>query len=326
MPFPVLARASTARSLAVAVALGPLAPSAPVPAHGLKVRSYASQVNDVDAVNSHWFETDEGVVLVDAQRILPEAERALEHLRASSDAPVVAIVVTHAHTDHYGGLPVWTEAFPAARVYLDRVTHRSIVADGRGFIDARRRRHGRRFASHEALREAVSDAIAIEDGSEIEIGGERLRFHVLGPSEAEAATVVELPDENVAFVGDLVNVGMPAVPFESLPSWLDQLDALEARLGDDALYQGHGPAPVDAKAIAEQRRFLVRLDELVRQAATDESISAAERESIVFALEAEWPFYAGVAGEDRRAILGFAVERVGKGLGVRVAGPTGEEG
>ena len=93
------------------------------------VHSYASQVKDVDSVNSHWFETAGGVVLIDTQRILPEAERALEHLRASTDQDVTAIVVTHAHTDHYGGLPVWVEAFPEATIYTDETTLASIRTD-----------------------------------------------------------------------------------------------------------------------------------------------------------------------------------------------------
>ncbi|MBE9048121.1 MBL fold metallo-hydrolase [Pleurocapsales cyanobacterium LEGE 10410] len=120
----------------------------------LKVWSYASQVNDVDAVNSHWFETSEGVVAIDAQRLLPEAERALEHLRRTIDAPVTAMVITHAHTDHYGGLPVWKTAFPHARIFTDETTLQSIRTDGRGFIAARKERHGDRFANHDDLKAA----------------------------------------------------------------------------------------------------------------------------------------------------------------------------
>ena len=49
----------------------------------------------------------------------------------------------------YGGLPVRVGAFPDATAYADETTLASIRNDAHGFVDARRRLHGRRFASHE---------------------------------------------------------------------------------------------------------------------------------------------------------------------------------
>ena len=291
----------------------------------LRVFSYASQVNDVDAVNSHWFQTDAGVVLIDAQRLLPEAERALAHLRATTALPVVAIVISHAHTDHYGGLPVWMEAFPEAQVYTDRATLASIREDGRGFIAARGERHGDRFATQAALDEAVARAIVVEGGERLEIGDAALIFDVLAASEAESHLVTEVEGERTAFVGDLVNVGTPAVPFEDIDAWLMQLDALEARFDPgDRLYIGHGPAPTDPAEIAEQRRYLEALRSGVSDALEDDgTLDTAEAEELVFTLEAGWPFYEGVAGLTRQEVLSFSVARIAEQLGGEVQGTDG---
>ena len=311
-------------SLVALVAFAGCAPTAPQtatapPVGGPSVRTYASQVTDVDAVNTHWVETPAGVVVVDAQRLLPEARRALAHLRASTRSaafpdgkPVLAVVVTHAHTDHYGGLSVLRDAYPDAAVYADPVTAETMRTDADGFNAARRERHGERFPT-QAVISANLPTHTARDGGEVTVDGLRLRFHIVGESEAESHTLVELPDHGVLFTGDLVNVGVPAVPFASVDGWLAQLDAFERRFPDvRALYQGHGPAPADpAAAVPEQRAFLTALRDAVAGALADDGrVTEAETEAIVFALEARWPFYTGVAGNTRREMLAFDVERV----------------
>ncbi|MGB3470423.1 MAG: MBL fold metallo-hydrolase [Erythrobacter sp.] len=294
--------------------------STAAPSLGGEVRSYTSQVNDVDAVNSHWVETDNGVILIDAQRILPEAERALEHLQASTGKPVIAIFVTHPHTDHYGGLPVWVEAYPEATVYMTAVTMLSIREDSRGYNTARAERHRERFASQSALDRALTNVTVVANGERLAIDGTEIALRVFGPSEAESTLVIELENTEQIFVGDLINVGVPAVPFESLENWLSQLSELEALYATAQLYQGHGPAPIEISEVAEQRRFLIALRDLVAERTADNFLSAADRAEVVFALEAGWPFHAGVAGNTRREILAFDA-----GLAAEQMGATVEE-
>ena len=286
------------------------------PASAAEVHTYASQVKDVDSVNSHWFQTSTGVVLIDVQRLLPEAERMIEHLRSTTTKPVVLVVITHAHTDHYGGLPVVMAAFPDARVVTDQTTLQSLRTDGRGYIEARGQRHGERFASQDALTKAASAAEVIKDGDEIQVGADKLKFTVVGESEAEATTIFDVLNNDAAFIGDLINVNAPAVPFENIDNWLKQLDLIEAKFGsNEKLYQGHGPAPTRVSEVVDQRRFLRALKSSVAEAAADGFLSKDAVTSIVFNLEGKWPFYQGVAGNTRQQVLAFAVRTVAKQMG-----------
>ena len=128
---------------------------------------------------------------------------------------------------------MWKAAFPEARIFTDETTLRSIRTDERGFIAVRNERHGDRFADYEVLTAVAKGSVeVVEDGERVEIGEVTLEFAVVGSSEAEATTMVYLPEEDVLFTGDLVNVLAPAVPFENLSAWFETLTFVARRIAE----------------------------------------------------------------------------------------------
>ena len=59
-------------------------------------------------VNSYLVETTEGVVLVDANLLVSDV-RALAARIAALHKPLLGAFVTHAHPDHFNGLPMLFE-------------------------------------------------------------------------------------------------------------------------------------------------------------------------------------------------------------------------
>jgi len=186
-------------------------------------------------VNSYLIDSEDGVVIVDAG--LPSASRAiLGGVRAigreSSD--VRAILVTHAHLDHAGGLAVLQRA-TGATVYMHGLDA-ELVRVGRarrawspapGFIN------GVIFQVLDAAPDRLepSDvAVEVEDGGIIPVAGGIQALHVPGHSAGHVAYL--WPDHGgVLFVGDAASHEMglrQGANWEDLEEGLRSLGRLAA--------------------------------------------------------------------------------------------------
>ncbi|MEM7626139.1 MAG: MBL fold metallo-hydrolase [Planctomycetota bacterium] len=271
------------------------------------VQTYASPALDVDAVNTHLIETDAGVIVFDTQRLLPEAERVV---RLIGDRPVLAVIVSHGHSDHYGGLPVFAERFPEAPRYAAEQTLRDIVDDPAGFNVKRRQRHGERFPTQPQLTAAAPDRV-LTDGETLEIGSEAFEVVVLGPSHAADHAVVYHAASGSLFTGDMVVNGFIPNAFVDLDAMIRQLDEITQRFPDTrTIYPGHGPPGPAEQLLASQRAYLVQIRDLVSAALADGVVNEAEKQHIVFTLETDHPHRLGAAGNDRRTMLGKLINRV----------------
>ena len=251
----------------------------------------------------HIVRAPEGLILFDALRRSDQVDDALAFVRSLNE-PVRAIVLTHAHTDHFGGVPFWRQHFPDVPIYASEEIKAEIRDDVVPDNARRRAMFGSRFPT-QAMLDANLPNRLVTDQRRFSVAGLEIVPLVMGASESKAAVVYVLPTLDIAILGDLVNVLTVAAPTLSLDEWLRQLDRIEGNVSPETLiHVGHGPSGPVAPLIADQRGYLIMLRRLVEQAAADaQGVSDEETDAIVQAMRTAYPHYRGAAALPPDALI-----------------------
>jgi glyoxylase-like metal-dependent hydrolase (beta-lactamase superfamily II) len=278
---------------------------------GPHIHTFTSQTKD-DEVNSHLIETPGGVIVVDAQRLFSETHRLVAEIRKIGK-PMLGVLITHSHSDHYGGLSVLMNAAPPDTPII--ASARTLEAMKTLNREAHLRRSQQFGADYptQAQIDAFLPNRLVRDGERFTLGGLTFEVMELPDSEAHMTTLYHLPQQRAAFPGDLINNHVHSAPFESIDQWIAQLDQIKQRLPRlKTVYLGHGATGAANQLIREQRAYLVRFRALIQTELQrgDGQINAAARDRIFAALEADYPGYTGAAAMPPRTLIPQMIERI----------------
>ena len=219
-------------------------------------------------VNAYLVETGSGVVAVDSLLTVSES-RAMREALERLGKPLLAVLLTHSHPDHYGGL---TEL-----VADDDVP---IVAP-QGVIDTIVRDDE---AKEQILRPMFGDEWALErtfpntpirDGESLTFDEATFSVIDLGPSESPHDSPWVLGDDaRTVFLGDQIYGHRHCFLADGFyAEWLANIESLRARFPADAVFHiGHG-GPADRSMWDWQRGYI----ELVLDVVSNADWSEPER-------------------------------------------------
>jgi glyoxylase-like metal-dependent hydrolase (beta-lactamase superfamily II) len=213
-------------------------------------------------VNSYLVEAESGVVVVDTSLLVSDIEALRARLRALNK-PLLAILVTHPHPDHFNGVfgLVQDKEVP---VYAASSVARVIEE----IAEAKREQWSPTYGAEWPAKTYYPNS-PLADRAEVRFGELTFTVRELGPGESHADSYFLLSADGrrpAAFTGDLAFNGMhPYTADGHSAGWLAALDVLDGELADvGTLYPGHG-VPAGPGMLAEQRRYLMYYRELVRR-------------------------------------------------------------
>ena len=170
--------------------------------------------------NTQMVTTPEGNVIIDTGTSR-HSDRHRELLSAVSDGPIRYVVVTHAHNDHAGGVPTWTDPgtqvvaharYPEAQRYLNELmpyqTNRNLIL----FFGQRPAPPGNVAERAAQAQTRVEPDILVNDLYEFELGGTRFEVISTPGAEGDDAVSVWLPDSRILFTGDTLGPIFPMWP------------------------------------------------------------------------------------------------------------------
>jgi glyoxylase-like metal-dependent hydrolase (beta-lactamase superfamily II) len=213
-------------------------------------------------VNAYLLEGERDVVAVDGTLTVSDG-RALRARVEALGKPLRAVVVTHAHPDHYGGIVelVGPDAVPILAVAgVDEAIRRD---------DDVKEQILRPMFGDEWPRERRFPTDVVADGDVVSFGDISLRVTDLGPGESPHDSMWTLVQDGppVIFAGDVAYDHTHAYLADGhFATWLEHLQALRASLpADTTLHIGHG-GPATVELLGWQEGYIERFVAALRAA------------------------------------------------------------
>jgi metal-dependent hydrolase (beta-lactamase superfamily II) len=217
----------------------------------VKIHSYLSPADGLQ-VNTQMIEGPNAVVIFDGQLLLPYADEVASYVQTLGK-PIDRIILSHAHTDHWGGLQILTERFPKARVFaLDGIADQ-VRARGPARLDGLRRTYGDKAATKVTVpTETITEGLQRIDGVTYD-------FKRFVDAESDLQLAALLPEQKVLMAFDLVfspnqHAFTGANHFDH---WMIVLESLKTLQGYDTITIGHD-TPVDRSAIDSTMTYVKR--------------------------------------------------------------------
>ena len=199
---------------------------------------------------------DESVMIIEAQATPRLANKVIECVRSVTDKPISHVVLTHYHAVRVLG----ASAFNADQIIMSDMARAMVVERGQEDWDSEFQRFPRLFEGHESIPGLTWPTTTFDGSMSVYLGNRRVDLMHLGRAHTAGDIVINVPDQNVMFTGDIVEYHSACYCGDGhFADWGDTLDNIKA-FEVDAIAPGRGNALVGQdmvnRAIESTRDFV----------------------------------------------------------------------
>jgi glyoxylase-like metal-dependent hydrolase (beta-lactamase superfamily II) len=184
--------------------------------------------------------TSNGVIIVDPGSSAEVGKQLLKKVRKVSNKPVIAILNTHVHGDHWLGNSGIRELYPNVPIYAhERMIERANAGEGEDWIKL----FNTMTKGAIVGTKAIVPNIGLKGGETLKLDGVTLRVHYAGHAHSDNDLMYEVVDDKALFFGDVVGnkyISNSAVPQDA--SFKGSITAIKTMLQGPAtiFIPGHG--------------------------------------------------------------------------------------
>lgn len=230
----------------------------------VKVHTFIAP-QELAANATHIIEGASALVIIDTQFVRPMAQ-AFRLYADGLGKPIARVFISHAHPDHYFGLPMAFAREPSCTI---APVQAMIAQWGPQMIKNQKPTFGGWIPD-----EVLVPSLCVEAGGAEVIDGVRYEYDVITGAESEAQLNIRLPELGVHCVQDLVYSGVHLwLGMGWFGAWREALSAVLARPGYDYILAGHG-APCGLDEVAQQLVYLERAEQLFATGGGPEALRA----------------------------------------------------
>jgi glyoxylase-like metal-dependent hydrolase (beta-lactamase superfamily II) len=243
-------------------------------------------------VNAFIVSNGKSLVVIDTLRKSVDARRLVDAVKARK-LPLTHVYITHGHTDHFTGMPLFRVEFPSARIVVASEDIRRDIKAYAVYMDSGGETGAEPALERPLRRKSASwpggfdyeNWIEVLPGRTLEMdGGGTLELDTAFlPAEAPFTSTVYVRAINALFLSDLGYNGVhhwqgDDITLERIANWRAELQRLEAKYAplNPVIYPGHGK-PTDAGLFGRMVRYI---DDYTRVVTTAKSRKAAMAEMI----------------------------------------------
>ena len=194
--------------------------------------------------NLTFVDTAKGIVIVDSGASVQIGEMAIRQIKKQWNKPVVAIINTHYHGDHWLGNHAFVEAYGND---LPIYAHPGTIKEVQGVQGKLWRTLLEQWTNQATVgTRVVPPYLPLQDGAELKFGDVTLRLHHFGKVHTPDDLCVEVVEDKLTCVGDVaMDRRIANMDDGSFVGTFKAYDELQRRTGSTLWLPGHGEAGAD---------------------------------------------------------------------------------